>query len=181
VLHDALDRSLRLAAAMDARGYGRTGPASPAARRLTAGLMLTGLAGLCLGGYELLDPTVPHPIGLGGFAVGSILCVAGLALGGRRVSRSRYRPDPWRWPEWLVAASGISSAVVLSLNVGYDTAALNPGFHPLVWPTLPLLPAAAILVAAIAAVAAPPPEIPAPSSSQASEPAFDALPTGVSS
>ncbi len=105
--------------------------ASPAARRLTAGLMLTGLAGLCLGGYELLDPTVPHPVGLGGFAVGSVLCVAGLALGGRRVSRSRYRPDPWRWPEWLVVASGITSAVVLSLNVGYDPAALNPGFHPL--------------------------------------------------
>ena len=178
VLHDALDWSLRLAAAMDARGYGRTGPASPAARRLTAGLMLTGLAGLCLGGYELLDPTVPHPIGLGGFAVGSILCVAGLALGGRRVSRSRYRPDPWRWPEWLVVASGITSAVVLSLNVGYDPAALNPGFHPLVWPTLPLLPAAAILVAAVAAVAAPPPEISAPSSSPAPAPAFDALPTG---
>ena len=180
VLHDALDRSLRLAAAMDSRGYGRTGRASPAARRLTAGLMLTGLAGLCLGGYELLDPTVPHPIGLGGFAVGSILCVVGLALGGRRVSRSRYRPDPWRWPEWLVVVSGITSAVVLSLNIGYDTAALNPGFHPLAWPTLPLLPAAAILVAAIAAVAAPPPEIPAPSSSPAPEPAFDALPTGVS-
>jgi energy-coupling factor transport system permease protein len=183
VLHDALDRSLRLAAAMDARGYGRTGRASPAARRLTAGLMLTGLAGLCLGGYELLDPAVPHPVGIGGFAAGSMLCVAGLALGGRRISRSRYRPDPWRWPEWLVAASGITSAVVLNLNLGYDPAALNPGFHPLQWPTLPVLPAAAILIAAIAAVAAPPPELPAPASSPAPEPepAFGALPTGVSS
>ncbi len=182
VLHDALDRSLRLAAAMDSRGYGRTARARPAGgsggsspragtatRRLTAGLMLAGLAGLCLGGYELLDPTVPRPVGLGGFAAGSILCVAGLALGGRRVARSRYRPDPWRWPEWVVTASGIASAVVLSLNLGYDTAALNPGFHPLQWPTLPVLPAVAILVAALAAVAAPPPELPAPAGSPPTE------------
>jgi energy-coupling factor transport system permease protein len=188
VLHDALDRSLRLAAAMDTRGYGRTGRASAATRRLTAALMLTGLAGLCLGGYELLDPTVPHPVGLAGFAAGSALCVAGLVLGGRRVSRSRYRPDPWRWPEWLVTASGITSAVVLSLNVGYDPAALNPGLHPLQWPTLPLLPAAAILVAALAAVAAPPPELPAPVSAPSPPPppsperesALSAQPTGAS-
>jgi len=196
VLHDALDRSLRLAAAMDARGYGRTGRAGPATRRLTAALMLAGLAGLCLGGYELLDPTVSHPVGLGGFAAGSALCVAGLVLGGRRVSRSRYRPDPWRWPEWLVTASGLTSAVVLSLNLGYNPAALNPGFHPLQWPTLPLLPAVAILVAAMAAVAAPPPELPAPAgplpasasgaasasasaSASAAEPALGAQPTGV--
>jgi energy-coupling factor transport system permease protein len=201
ILHDALDRSLRLAAAMDARGYGRTSRASTAggsggssprastaaARRLTAGLMLTGLAGLCLGGYELLDPAVPHPVGIGGFAAGSILCVAGLALGGRRVSRSRYRPDPWRWPEWLVTASGLTSAILLSLNLGYDPAALNPGFHPLQWPTLPVLPAAAILVAALAAVAAPPPELPAPPSEppapatpSSPEPALAAQPTGMS-
>ena len=193
VLHDALDRSLRLAAAMDARGYGRTGPArtakgsggsspraGPGGRRLTAGLMLAGLAGLCLGGYELLDPAVPHPVGLGGFAAGSGLCVAGLVLGGRRVSRSRYRPDPWRWPEWLVTASGLTSAVVLSLNLGYDPGALNPGFHPLQWPTLPVLPAAAILLAAVAAVAAPPPELPGPVRSPSPEPALSAQPTGVS-
>jgi energy-coupling factor transport system permease protein len=156
VLHDALERSLRLAAAMDARGYGRTGRASPATRRLTATLLLAGLAGLCLGGYELLDPTVPQPVGIGGFASGTALCVAGLMLGGQRVSRSRYRPDPWRWPEWVVAGSGIASAIVLWFGVGYNPAALNPAFYPLHWPALPALPALAILVAAIAAVAAPP-------------------------
>ncbi|WP_332872876.1 CbiQ family ECF transporter T component, partial [Desertihabitans aurantiacus] len=36
VLTDALDRSLALAAAMDARGYGRAGTGSPARRALTA-------------------------------------------------------------------------------------------------------------------------------------------------
>jgi energy-coupling factor transport system permease protein len=85
-----------------------------------------------------------------------VLCVGGLALGGRRVSRSRYRPDPWRWPEWVVAGSGVASAVVLSLNLGAGQAALNPSVYPLHWPSLPLLPTAAILVAALAGFVAPP-------------------------
>lgn len=162
VLHDALERSLRLAAAMDARGYGRTGRATSAARRTTAALMLTGLAGLCLGAYELLDPTVPHAAGIGGFAAGTALCVAGLVLGGRRVSRTRYRPDQWQWPEWVVAGSGVASAVVFCLHLGYDPAALNPVIGiPLQWPPLPLLPAVASLVPALAAIAAPPSPVPA--------------------
>lgn len=162
VLHDALERSLRLAAAMDARGYGRTGPATSATRRTTAALMLAGLAGLCLGAYELLDPTVPHAAGIGGFAAGTVLCVAGLVLGGGRVSRTRYRPDQWQWPEWVVAGSGVASAVVFCLHLGYSPAALNPviGF-PLQWPPLPLLPAVASLVPALAAIAPPPPLEPA--------------------
>lgn len=157
VLHDALDRSLRLAAGMDSRGYGRTGAATRTTRRITAILMLVGMAGLCLGAYGLLDTTVPSAIGAAGFATGTLLCTAGLVLGGRRVSRSRYRPDPWRAPEWIVAGSGLVAAVVLSAHTGYDPAALNPSLYPLRWPTLPLLPAAAVLVAGIAAFAAPPP------------------------
>jgi energy-coupling factor transport system permease protein len=157
VLHDALERSLRLAAAMDARGYGRTGHATRASRRLTAALMLGGLAALCLGAYGLLGATVPAGVGLGGFAAGTALCLGGLALGGRRVSRSRYRPDPWRWPEWAVVGCGAVSAIVLCLGSGYDPAALNPSLQPLSWPALPVLPAVAILAAALAAVAAPPP------------------------
>jgi energy-coupling factor transport system permease protein len=157
VLHDALERSLQLAAGMDSRGYGRTGSATAASRRLTAVLMLAGMAGLCIGAYGLLDTTVPPAAGIGGFAGGAALCVAGLALGGRRVSRSRYRPDPWRWPEWAVTGCGLTSAVVLCLNAGYNPAALNPGLYPLQWPSLPLLPAAAILAAGLAAPAAPPP------------------------
>ena len=50
VLHDALDRSLQLAAAMDSRGYGRSRRrCPPRVRRITAALLLGGLLGLCLG------------------------------------------------------------------------------------------------------------------------------------
>jgi energy-coupling factor transport system permease protein len=156
VLHDALERSLLLAAAMDARGYGRTAGRSRAARRATATLMLGGMAGLCVGAYGLLDATVPHPVGVTGFCVGAALSAAGLALGGRRVPRSRYRPDPWRAPEWVVAGCGLACALVLTAHTGYDPAALSPDLSPLRWPSLPPLPAAAILLTALAAFAAPP-------------------------
>jgi energy-coupling factor transport system permease protein len=169
VLHDALERSLRLAAGMDSRGYGRVGRVSVTSRRLTAALMLAGLAGLCLGAYGLLDTTVPRGLGTGGFAAGAALCAAGLALGGRRVSRSRYRPDPWRGPEWAVVGCGVTSAVVLCLNLGASPAALNPEVYPLHWPPLPLLPTVAILVAGLAAFAAPPPPVAAARAEPAAE------------
>jgi energy-coupling factor transport system permease protein len=157
VLHDALERSLLLAAAMDSRGYGRTGTATRASRRLTAALLLAGLAGLCLGTYGLLDAAMPAAVAIGGFAAGAAACVAGLFLGGRRVSRSHYRPDPWRWPEWAVTVIGLVSATGLCLSVGYNPAVLNPSLYPLQWPSLPLIPAVAILASALAALVAPPP------------------------
>ncbi|WP_330323275.1 energy-coupling factor transporter transmembrane component T [Streptomyces anulatus] len=162
VLEDALERSLRLAAAMDSRGYGRAGSATPRSRRLTGALMLLGMCGLCAGAYGLLDATAPKLLGLPALVVGSVLCLAGLRLGGRRVTRTTYRPDPWRFAEWAVASCGVLSAVLLFVNVGYNPAELNPSIYPLSWPTLPLVPAAAILLAGAAGFLAPPPSAPTP-------------------
>ncbi len=91
-----------------------------------------------------------------------MLCLAGLRLGGRRVTRTTYRPDPWRFAEWAVASCGVLSAVLLFVNVGYDPSELNPSIYPLSWPTLPLVPAAAILLAGAAGFLAPPPAPPNP-------------------
>ncbi len=157
VLADALERSLLLAAAMDSRGYGRTGEATRTARRLTATLMLAGMAGVCVGCYGLLSGSAPRLLGTPVILLGVVLCTAGLALGGRRVRRTHYRPDPWRAPEWIVAGCGLISAVTLYLSTGYSAAGLNPSFSPLRFPGLPFLPAVAILIAAAAAFAAPPP------------------------
>ncbi|WP_445954679.1 energy-coupling factor transporter transmembrane component T [Streptomyces sp. LNU-CPARS28] len=157
VLEDALERSLRLAAAMDSRGYGRAGSATKASRRLTGALMLLGMCGLCAGAYGLLDASTPAFLGLPALAAGAVLCVAGLRLGGRRVTRTAYRPDPWRFEEWAVAACGVLSAVLLFAGAGFDAAELNPSLYPLSWPTLPLVPAAAILLAGAAGFLAPPP------------------------
>ncbi|MFF9352012.1 energy-coupling factor transporter transmembrane component T [Streptomyces sp. NPDC014734] len=157
VLEDALERSLRLAAGMDSRGYGRAGGATRRSRRATGALMLLGMCGLCAGVYGLLDATTPTFLGFPAMAAGAVLCVAGLRLGGRRVSRTTYRPDPWLLPEWAVAGVGVLSAVLLFGNVGYNAAELNPSIYPLSWPSLPWVPVLAILLAGTAGFLAPPP------------------------
>ncbi|WP_033819067.1 energy-coupling factor transporter transmembrane component T, partial [Kitasatospora sp. MBT63] len=116
VLEDALERSLHLAAAMDSRGYGRSGTATRASRRVTGALMLLGMGGLCAGVYGLLDGTAPAALGLPALAAGSALCAGGLALGGRRVRRTTYRPDPWRAAEWGVAGCGVAAAVLFCIS-----------------------------------------------------------------
>jgi energy-coupling factor transport system permease protein len=156
VLEDALERSLQLAAAMDSRGYGRTGTATARTRRITATLMIAGMLGICAGVYGLLDGTSPRFLGTPAILVGAAACCGGIALGGRRVQRSHYRPDPWRAPEWAVAACGIATAVLLYVSTGYDPADLNPSLYPLQFPPLPVVPTIAILLAAVAGIAAPP-------------------------
>jgi len=167
VLEDALDRSLRLAAAMDSRGYGRTGTASPRQRRATGAFMIAGMCGLCIGAYGLLDGSALGIFAFPALIGGAGLCCFGLLLGGRQVQRSQYRPDPWTTPEWIVCGCGVVPAVVLLAGLGCTTVSLNPSTDPLTWPTLPLVPALAILVGAVAAVAAPPPIRSAPSSEPA--------------
>jgi energy-coupling factor transport system permease protein len=118
VLEDALERSLTLAAGMDTRGYGRAGTATPAERRVTGALMVTGLIGVCVGAYALLDQTFlggswgPVSRGAVVLLLGVAVCVAGMAAAGRRVNRTVYRPDPWRWPETAVVLTGVAVAAV---------------------------------------------------------------------
>ncbi|MCU1674764.1 MAG: energy-coupling factor transporter transrane protein EcfT [Frankiales bacterium] len=157
VLEDALSRSLMLAAAMDSRGYGRSAHVPARQRRATAVLVVAGLLGLCLGLYGLLDATAPRLLGFGALAAGLVLSAAGLVLGGRRVVRSTYRPDPWRTPEWVVAGSGAACAVVVLLAGAYDPLLLHPSLYPLRWPDLPALPLVAVLLGLLPAVAAPQP------------------------
>ncbi|MEP9361711.1 energy-coupling factor transporter transmembrane component T [Nocardioides sp. CN2-186] len=106
VLEDALEHSLALAAGMDTRGYGRASGLTRAQRRVTGTLMLVGLGGICVGVYAVLDTTAPRFLALPMLAIGVAAAVAGLLSAGRRVERTRYRPDSWQWPELAVATSG---------------------------------------------------------------------------
>lgn len=107
VLEDALERSLALAAGMDTRGYGRAAGLSRSQRRTTGALMLVGLCGICVGVYAVLDRTAPRYLALPMLGLGVVVAIAGLLSAGRRVQRTRYRPDPWRWPELAVVGSGL--------------------------------------------------------------------------
>ena len=159
VLHDALDRSFQLAAAMDSRGYGRTGAVPARARRVTASLLLAGLVGLSLGTYGLLDTTTPRLLGLPTLVIGLVLAASGLLVGGRRIRRTRYRPDLWKFAEWITALSGTLTAVTLIAVGTHNASALNPSVYPLAWPTLPIVPTIAILCALLPAALTPPPPI----------------------
>ncbi|MFD9003497.1 energy-coupling factor transporter transmembrane protein EcfT [Streptomyces sp. NPDC059582] len=159
VLEGALERSVALAAAMDARGYGRTAAVPAPVRRVTAALTLGGLLGVCAGTYGLLTAeggTYGIPVLLAGLAA----ALGGLWLGGRRTPRTRYRPDRWDLRACLVAASGAAVAALLTVAASADPAALHPGVVPLVAPSLPLGPAAAVLLGLLPAFLAPAPKEP---------------------
>ncbi|MEU3724153.1 energy-coupling factor transporter transmembrane protein EcfT [Streptomyces sp. NPDC031705] len=158
VLEGALERSVAVAASMDARGYGRTAQVPPAVRRTTNALTLGGLLGMCAGTYGLLAAE-GAAYGLPVLGTGLALALAGLRLGGRRSIRTRYRPDRWGARAWLVAGSGAAVAALLVHAGSVDPEGLRPGVVPLVVPALPLWPAAAVLIGLLPAFVAPvPPE-----------------------
>jgi energy-coupling factor transport system permease protein len=156
VLEDAMDRSLRLAAAMDSRGYGRRAYLSPGVRVLIASCVLSGLVGVCVGVYGVLDGTSSW-LGVPLLAAGLVVAVVGFVLGGRRVRRTAYRPDPWRWPETLVVLAGIGSCVSLFLSAQVDPANLYPSLSPLRWPEVSLVHVVSLLIAVVPAFVAPRP------------------------
>ncbi|RZQ65301.1 energy-coupling factor transporter transmembrane component T family protein [Amycolatopsis suaedae] len=156
VLSDAMDRSLLLAAAMDSRGYGRRNYLPLRLRVLIGVCVLAGLVGVCVGVYGVLDGTstvLGVPMLLAGMAVAGI----GFVLGGRRVRRSVYRPDPWRWPETAVVCSGAGAAALLMLTSGIDPGNLYPSLSPLGWPELSPVHGASLLVGLLPAWLAPRP------------------------
>ena len=107
VMTDALDRSLALAAAMDARGFGRTRRLMTAARRRTSGLLvLGGLCGVCVGTYALLDASGSPVLGAPALAVG-------LARRGDRDGRGRETR-----PHHAVPARSLEVARMVGGRVG---------------------------------------------------------------
>ena len=157
VLESALDRSLQLATSMDARGYGRRVAVRTSSRRLAGGATVGGMLLMAVGIYGVIDGGSLLGLGLPLLAVAAVLCGVGLAVGGRRTARSRYRPDPWRRAEWMVVGSGLVALVAMSVAHSLDVPGLTVSFSPLAFPRIPLLPVVGILVALLPAVAAPDP------------------------
>lgn len=157
VLEDALERSLRLAAGMDTRGYGRAAGAPRAERRVTGGLMLVGVSGVAVGTYALLDSTAPRLLATPMLLLGVAAAVAGLVLAGRRVGRTRYRPDPWRWPEGAVMASGLATGVVIWWVSGHQVPVAYPDLAT--FPPVTLVALLGSVLGLLAAAAAPEPRV----------------------
>ena len=118
LLSYGLDRAIRLAESMDARGFGGRILVAEAREgwliRLSAvlGLMLL-LGGLVAKSYYRSLPWA----GLGLLIAGALLLGFSLWRGGRRVKRSRYRRWLWRPRDTMLAAgSGALLAAVLLLS-----------------------------------------------------------------
>lgn len=156
VFEGALDRAVTLAAAMDSRGYGRTANLPLAVRRTTTGLVVGGLIGVCIGLYGVLQEGSSEWLGLPLLMIGVAAAVAGLWLGGKRAIRTRYRPDPWAWPEWAVAACGVCAAAGVIWVGTIDADAVSASGASLSWPALPTAAFVGILLAALPAFLAPP-------------------------
>lgn len=157
VLEGALDRSISLAASMDARGYGRR-PTDRAARRWPPWAVLGGLLLLAVGTYGVLAPGTLFGLGLPAVILGSAGAVVGLAAGSRQRLRSRYRPDRWGWAEWIIAGSGLATMALFIVAGDIGTPGMLISFAPLAVPPLPLLPVAATLVALAPLAVTQPPE-----------------------
>ncbi|MFL6237982.1 MAG: energy-coupling factor transporter transmembrane component T [Actinomycetes bacterium] len=155
ILEEALERSVDLAAAMDTRGFGRRGDVSTPVRVTTATLTLGGLITMTAASYFLVGQGASRAVALPLLVAGALAATFGLLLGGRRTKRTRYRPDPWRSPEWIVTFSGLSVVVLVSLVAHIDQAGLAPTTTPLVPPTLPLLATVGVLMGLLPAWAAP--------------------------
>ena len=171
VLEDALDRSLLLAASMDARGYGRSGDRSRGERRLAAALMLLGLGGVAIGAYGLLDATTPALLQLPALGFGVAAGLAGFILAGRAVRRSVYQPDRWRLPEVATVVAGVVAATSVVVVSTQDPVSLFPSVSPPEWPVLPVLPTLGVLLALLPTVLAPPPPPRLAPAARPSEPA----------
>ncbi|WP_166355947.1 energy-coupling factor transporter transmembrane component T [Phytoactinopolyspora limicola] len=156
VLQGSLERSLDLAAAMDSRGFGRAAAVHPRCRRSSGPLVLAGLVGVCVGLYGLLDGSTATAVAPAGLGIGLASAVTGLVLGGRGAQRTRYRPDPWRTPEWLVAGSGVVVAAAFVVAGALGQAGMNLMVVPLIMPDLPLLATVGALAALAPAWLAPP-------------------------
>ena len=157
VLDGALERSLDLAASMESRGYGRSVHRDARSRRRATALTLGGLCGVVAGVYGLLDGGSAPLLGLPLLVAGVAAATASLAVGARRDPRSRYRPDPWAVPEWVVLTSGAAAGALVLVAAQRGMPGVVLQTSPAVWPTLPWLPALGLLLGLLPAWVTPMP------------------------
>lgn len=146
VLEDTLARSLSMASSMGSRGYGRLAAASsPPWTRIA---LAAGMAGLIAGSFAVLSG---HPIGPPLALAGLPALAAGLFGSRSGPAPTRYRPDPWGGPEWLVAGLGLLAGLVTAVLAWRAPGALTASLEPLAWPQLHPLLGIAVVAAALPA------------------------------
>lgn len=163
VLADAIDRSLALAAGMEARGFGRTRSAARPSSAGTLGLVAAAMLAT-FGGFWLLagGSASARAVGASCIAVGAFGVAVGLRAAGRRLRVTRYRPDRWTVRDSALVAVGIAAGAVAAVASSplfpRSAAMLNPSTDPLTWPSLGLAAAPLVLGALAPLLLTAPPE-----------------------
>lgn len=156
VLEDAIDRSLALAAGMEARGFGRTrtgaglGVADAAALIGSLMLLIFGIFALLGLPTETLPWTIP--LLLAGLALG----VIGIIRSGRYLSVTRYRPATWRGLDTAVACCGLAAAISMIWLASADPA-MTTSLYPMRWPQFTPVMLLPVLAAILPGIITPPP------------------------
>ena len=158
VLHDALDRSFRLAAAMDSRGYGRArrGARARAARhRRVAARRAPRPVPRHVRPARHVDAPVHRRARRSRSAwrcaqAGSRSAAAACSARATGPTRGCSRSGP-------PSPRGLIAVVATVVTGAHDASALNPSVYPLAWPTLAMPATLGILCAALPAVLTPPP------------------------
>ena len=142
VLETGLERAVRLAESMDSRGYGRERPRP--LDRLAAALSGVALLGLASAVVAMVGRSQGLAAGLAG--TGVVALVAAIVVSGRSAP-TRYRPRRLTRRDAVVMAGVLVVPVVLALCAVADVADLawDPAIVPLRWPTLPIVPAIALI------------------------------------
>lgn len=125
LLVSGLERSMALAEAMVARGYGAV---SDQAQSLRASIGLAlGLLTLLTGWLTFLFRSAWRAVGMGLMMGGGVLIAGVVWLAGRSVEHTVYRPRRWTARDTLVVAGcGLTLLMVLSPPVGGDTLYYSP-------------------------------------------------------
>ena len=156
VLEGALEGSVTLAAAMDSRGYGRRNDMSVKAQRTSSALLVVGLIAACIGTYGLVAATSPILLSAPMLITGVVVSLVAITRSAQSAVRTRYRPDPWWTPEWLVTIAGISVATSVISGMWLSPLAMETSVDPAVWPVLPLIPLIGLVIAVTPALTSPP-------------------------
>ena len=145
VLTDAIERSIALAAGMEARGFART-------RGLpikgTLPVMLTSVLVAVLGVFLLLS--TEWWLLSTGLLVGGLAGTAwGLRRAGTALRVTAHRPHAWSWQATAVAVAGLSVAAAVILLGWLTPDAMHPSTDPLLWPdlTAPMLAVVLLVLA----------------------------------
>ena len=117
VLEETIERSLNLAASMDARGFGRRGQQTKLQRGLARGASVASIVFELVGCYLLLATVGMTGIAVALIAIGVALTIVALRLSSLGSVRTRFKPQRFGWIDWLLVA--LASTLVAASLLGW--------------------------------------------------------------